>query len=61
MKLFKCDRCGRTIGQNDQKSEVSVNPNWSVPESNFRTTMDLCEICTRQFFSHFMKNKPLYK
>ena len=55
MKYIKCDRCGTSIAELSNKSEVTINPNYQV-KAIHKSSVDLCEKCTEQFFSHFMKN-----
>ena len=55
MKYIKCDRCGTNIAQLSNKSEVTINSNYEI-RAIHKTSVDLCEKCTEQFFSHFMKN-----
>lgn len=57
MNVIKRDRCGAQIPRLANRSEVSVSSNFQVAKS----TVDLCETCTKQFFSHFMKNHWSYK
>lgn len=54
-KYVVCDRCGKRIAEPDSKSEVTVNANYTI-QAIHRTCIDLCEKCTEQFYSHFMKN-----
>ena len=54
-KYVLCDRCGKRIAEPDNKSEVTVNANYNI-RAIHRTSVDLCEKCTEQFYSHFMKN-----
>ena len=56
MTYIKCDRCGAQIHQLDNQSDITVMANFEVPIVNARTSIDLCETCTKQFYSHFMKN-----
>lgn len=55
-----CDRCGARIHEHSNQSNITVSPNYNVREIH-RTSVDLCETCTEQFFSHFMKNHWSYK
>ena len=57
MNIIKCDRCGALLPRLANRSEVSINSNFQATKS----TVDLCETCTKQFFSHFMKNHWSYK
>ena len=59
MNIIKCDRCGAQLPKLANRSEVSINSNFQVTES--KSKVDLCETCTKQFFSHFMKNHWGYK
>lgn len=54
-KYVLCDRCGERIAELDNKSEVTVNANYNIHVIH-RTSVDLCEKCTEQFYTHFMKN-----
>jgi uncharacterized protein with PIN domain len=55
IKYALCDRCGTKIEKTRNKSRITVTPNYNV-RAIHRTTIDLCETCTEQFYSHFMKN-----
>ena len=56
MTYIKCDRCGAQIHPLDNQSDITVMANFEVPVANARTSLDLCETCTKQFYAHFMKN-----
>lgn len=61
MKYVKCDRCGTKIEALDNQSDITIIANFDIPVGNFRTTVDLCEKCTKQFYTHFMNNHYCYK
>lgn len=61
MKIIKCDRCGTKIEALANQSDITVKANFDIPVGNFRATVDLCEKCTRQFYTHFMNNHYCYK
>ena len=61
MKYSTCDRCGTKIEALDNQSDITVIANFDVPVGNFRVTVDLCEKCTKQFYTHFMNNHYCYK
>ena len=54
-KYVLCDRCGKRITEPDNKSRVTVSANYNI-QAIHRPSIDLCEKCTEQFYSHFMKN-----
>lgn len=61
MTYIKCDRCGAQIYSLENQSNITVMANYEVPVPNARTSIDLCETCTKQFYSHFMKNHYIIK
>lgn len=61
MKYIKCDRCGTELHITDNQADIKVTVNYLVPVNNFKNTVDLCEKCIKQFFTHFMNNHYFYK
>ena len=61
MKYIKCDRCGAQINPLDNQSDITVISNFEIIASNVKTSVDLCERCTKQFYTHFMNNHYCYE
>lgn len=59
MEIIKCDRCGAQVPKLANRSVVSVDSTFCI--YGCKNKVDLCETCTKQFFSHFMKNHWSYK
>lgn len=61
MTYIKCDRCGAQIHPLDNHLTITVMKNFEVPVANAKSLIDLCETCSKQFYTHFMKNHYSYK